>query len=95
MLCPLYEQIPDWCECALADDSHAVFMREDLTDFFELSFGHDVSLVFAEGWVVEQERFEFYAKGFSPTALVCAEAVGLKGYESQVVLCHDDFPKDV
>jgi len=56
-----------------------------------LSFG----LIVAEGWVVCQERFEFYAKGFSPTAFVRAEAVVLKGYESQVVLCHDDFPKDV
>ena len=35
------EQIPDGRECALADDSHAVFMREDLTDFFQLRFGHD------------------------------------------------------
>jgi len=37
------KEIPDWCECALADDSHAVFMREDLTDFFQLRFGHDDS----------------------------------------------------
>ena len=41
-----------------------------------------LGLVVAEGWVVEQERFEFYAKGFSPTAFVRAEAVGLKGYET-------------
>jgi hypothetical protein len=53
-------------------------MRHDLADFFQLCFGHDDSLVFAEGWVVEQESFEFYAKGFSPTAFVRAEAVGLK-----------------
>ena len=35
------EQIPDGCECALAGDSHAVFVREDLADFFELRLGHD------------------------------------------------------
>ena len=44
MLCPLNEQIPDWCEATLADDSHAVFVREDLTDFFQLRFGHDAFL---------------------------------------------------
>jgi hypothetical protein len=38
-----------------------------------------LSLEFAEGWVVEQERLEFYANGFSPTAFVRAEAVVLKG----------------
>lgn len=92
MLCPLYEQIPDWCEATLADDSHAVFGCHDLADLFQLCFGHDDSLVFAEAWVVEQECLEFYAKGFSPTAFVRAEAVGLKGYETQVVLCHEDFP---
>ena len=75
---PLYEQIPDWCEATLADDSHAVLMRHDLADFFQLCFGHDDSLVFAEGWVVEQEGFEFFANGFSPTAFVRAEAVVLK-----------------
>jgi len=75
---PLYEQIPDWCEATLADDSHAVFGCHDLADFFQLCFGHDDSLVFAEGWVVEQEGFEFFANGFSPTAFVRAEAVVLK-----------------
>jgi hypothetical protein len=38
-----------------------------------------LGLVVAEGWVVEQERFELCAKGFSPTAFVRAEAVALKG----------------
>ena len=42
---PLNEQIPDWCEATLADDSHAVLMRHDLADFFQLCFGHDDSLV--------------------------------------------------
>lgn len=78
MLCPLYEQIPDWCEATLADDSHAVFGCHDLADFFQLRLCHDDSLVFAEGWVVEQEGFEFFANGFSPTAFVRAEAVVLK-----------------
>ena len=78
MLCPLNEQIPDWCEATLADDSHAVFGCHDLADFFQLRLCHDDSLVFAEGWVVEQEGFEFFANGFSPTAFVRAEAVVLK-----------------
>ena len=50
-----------------------------------------LGLVVAEGWVVEQEGFEFFANGFSPTAFVRAEAVVLKGYESQVVLCHGNL----
>ncbi len=41
-----------------------------------------LGLVVAEGWVVEQERFEFFANGFSPTAFVRAETVVLKGDES-------------
>lgn len=45
------EQIPDGREGALAGDSHAVFTRHDLTDFFELSFGHGLFLC---GFVFEQ-----------------------------------------
>ena len=38
------KQMPDGREATLAGDSYAVFVVEDLADFFQLCFGHDAFL---------------------------------------------------